>query len=219
MTLLNRRGFAAGSMLLGLGLAGGLTATLAGCNSSATKVETEDMTLGDPKAPITMIEYASVACPHCAAFNNDVWPEFKKKYVDTGKVYYVSREMLTGEPSVAAAGFLIARCAGKDKYFTVTDQIYHSQPEMFADRSVSGARAVLQRIANSAGLSDEQFEKCINDTKALDELNKRNQKYGTRDKIEGTPTFLMNGKQVADGEVTMAQMDAAVAATMADLKK
>jgi protein-disulfide isomerase len=203
MALLNRRGFAAVSMMLAFGLAG--------CNASASKVESEDMTMGNPKAPVTMIEYASVACPHCARFNNDVWPAFKTKYVDTGQVYYISREMLTGQAAVAAAGFLTARCAGKDKYFTVTDQIYHSQAEMFADGTASGARAVLQRIANSAGLSDDQFQKCITDTKALDEINKRSMKYGERDKIDGTPTFVINGKTAASGEVTLAQLEAAVA--------
>lgn len=207
MALLNRRGFAAVSMMLVLGLAG--------CKGAAQKVEAEDMTLGNPNAPVKMIEYASVACPHCAAFNNDVWPEFKKKYVDTGKVFYISREMLTGNRPLAAAGFLVARCAGKDKYFAVTDQIYHSQEEMFADGTLSGARAVLQRIANSAGLSDAEFDKCINDPVALEAINKRNDTYGMRDKIDGTPTFVMNGKQVASGEVTLAQMDAAVAEAMA----
>lgn len=215
MALLNRRGFAAVSMLLAVGLSGGL----AGCGPGASKVEAEDMTLGDPKAPVTLVEYASVACPHCAVFNNDVWPQFKTKYVDTGKVYYISREMLTGQAAVAAAGFLVARCAGKDKYFTVTDQIYHSQAEMFADGTASGARDVLKRIANSAGLSDAEFQKCITDTKALDDINKRSMKYGERDKIDGTPTFIMNGKTVASGEVTMAQMDAAVAEAMAAKKK
>ncbi len=210
MALLNRRGFAAISMILVMGLAG--------CKPGAAKVETDDMTLGDAKAPVTMVEYASVACPHCAVFNNEVWPEFKKKYVDTGKVYYISREMLTGQAAVAAAGFLVARCAGKDKYFIVTDQIYHSQPEMFADGTASGAKAVLQRIANSAGLSDDQFEKCITDTKALSDINKRNETYATRDKIDGTPTFVMNGKTVASGEVTLAQLDAAVAEAIAAKK-
>jgi protein-disulfide isomerase len=217
MGLLNRRNaiIAATAGILAVPAAFGL----AGCKGAAEKVETDDMTLGDPNAPVKMIEYASVACPHCAVFNNEVWPEFKKKYVDTGKVYYISREMLTGQAAVAAAGFLVARCAGKDKYFTVTDQIYRSQPEMFADGTASGARAVLQRIANSAGLSDDQFNKCITDAKALEAINKRNEIYGTRDKIDGTPTFVMNGKTVASGEVTLAQMDAAVAEALAAAKK
>lgn len=217
MGLLNRRNviIAATAGVLAVPAAFGL----AGCKGAAEKVEAEDMTLGDPNAPVKMIEYASVACPHCAAFNNEVWPEFKKKYVDTGKVYYISREMLTGQAQVAAAGFLIARCAGKDKYFIVTDQIYRSQPEMFADGTASGAKAVLQRIANSAGLSDDQFDKCVSDGKALEALNKRNETYATRDHIDGTPTFIMNGKEVASGEVTLAQMDAAVAEAMAAAKK
>lgn len=215
MGLLNRRNFTVAAMAAAMAVP---ALGLAGCKSNAAKVETDDMTLGDPKAPVTVIEYASVACPHCAVFNNDVWPEFKKKYVDTGKVYYISREMLTGQASVAAAGFLIARCAGKDKYFTVTDQIYHSQPEMFADGTASGAKVVLQRIANSAGLSDQQFEACISDSKSLEAINKRNETYATRDKIDGTPTFVMNGKIVATGEVTLAQLDTAVAEAMAAKK-
>ena len=73
-----------------------------------------DMTLGSPKAKVTVIEYASLACSHCAHFNNEVFPEFKAKYIDTGKVRYVYREFYTPPVEVAAAGALIARCAGPD---------------------------------------------------------------------------------------------------------
>ena len=90
-------------------------ASLAGCQKASTGAAADDMTLGNPKAPVTVIEYASVSCPHCAAFNNDVFPTLKAKYIDTGKVFYVAREALTSDPSIAAAGFLTARCAGKQK--------------------------------------------------------------------------------------------------------
>ena len=86
--------------------------------------------MGNPQAKVTVVEYASVACPHCGRFNNEVFPAFKAKYIDTGKVHYVFREMLVGngqEQAFGAAGFLLARCAGQDKYFSVLDAIFHGQ--------------------------------------------------------------------------------------------
>src|SRR5437868_7714464 len=90
----------------------------------------DDMDLGNPQAKVTVIEYASVGCPVCAKWYRDVWPAFKAKYVDHGKVHYVFKEMLVGggaEVAVAANGFLLARCAGKDKYFAVNDAIFRNQ--------------------------------------------------------------------------------------------
>jgi protein-disulfide isomerase len=182
--------------------------SLAACNKGGPQAVTDqDMTMGNPKAKVTLVEYASVACPHCARFNNDVFPAFKKKYIDTGKVYYVARESLTGSAPVAAAGFLLARCAGKDKYFQVTDAIYRAQDQMFTSGDVRGT---LLRIAQSAGLSEDQFNNCITDPKAIKALNDRVEKTNTADKIEGTPTFIVNGKKVADGEVTLQQLSAAI---------
>ena len=126
-------------------------AALAGCQKAADGVTSDDMAMGSPKAKVTVIEYASVACPHCAAFNNDVFPAFKAKYIDTGKVRYIEREALTGDPTIAAAGFLTARCAGKDKYFQVVDAVYHSQGEM---AQTGDPHAVLLQIARSAGMTD-----------------------------------------------------------------
>jgi protein-disulfide isomerase len=189
-----------------------LCLTLAACQKgSSNTVTADDMSLGNPNAKVTVIEYASVSCPHCAKWNEDVWPDFKKKYIDTGRIHYVLREALTGEPSIAAAGFLTARCAGKDKYFQVVDAVYHNLQEM----ETSGQpRPVLERIAQSAGLSEQQFSDCVNDTKAQDALQKRWQTYMDRDKITGTPTFVINGK-THDGEMSLADIDAAIAAAEA----
>ena len=93
-------------------LAGALL--LAAC-SRGPAPSAEDMTMGDPKAPVKMVEYASASCSHCATFNNTVFPEFKTKYIDTGKVHYTLKEFLTPPNERAAAGFLTARCAGKEK--------------------------------------------------------------------------------------------------------
>jgi protein-disulfide isomerase len=190
-----------------------LSLALAACGmfGSKTAVTADDMSLGNPSAKVTVIEYASVACPHCAAFNNTVFPAFKAKYIDTGKIHYVFREMLVGgsdEVTTAAAGFLLARCAGKDKYFSVVDAIFRDQDAMFKSGDVRGT---LLQIGQAAGLSPDQFNTCINDDTALKALNDRVQRYETDDHIDATPTFVINGKKL-EGEQTLATLDAAIAA-------
>ncbi len=199
------------ALMTGLALA----LTLAACQKATTAVTAEDMSLGSPKAPVTVIEYASVSCPHCADWAKEVFPAFKAKYVDTGKVRYVAREALTSDPAIAAAGFLTARCAGKDKYFQVVDAIYRAQQEMFTSGQ---PHAVLLRIAQSAGLTDAQFEACIKDEAALNALNARWEHYVRDDHINATPTFVINGKLYDKGELTMPEMDAAVAEASAGAK-
>ena len=183
---------------------------LAGCSKSggAGSVDTADMTLGDPNAKVKIVEYASLTCSHCGKFNNEVFPEFKKKYIDTGKVHYTFKEFLTAPAEVAAAGFLTARCAGKDKYFNVVDALFHAQEEMFTSGDMRG---VLLRTAQSAGMTEEKFNACITDEAALKALNERVEKAIKVDKITATPSFIVNGKKVKDGEMTMAELDAAVA--------
>lgn len=183
---------------------------LAGCNKAGGgAADASDMTLGDPNAKVKMVEYASLTCSHCGEFNNDVFPEFKKKYIDTGKVHYTFKEFLTPPAEVAAAGFLTARCAGKDKYFGVIDSIFHAQQEMFTSGDVRGT---LLRVAQSAGMTEEQFNKCIADEEALKALDARVQKSARDQKISATPTFVINGETVKEGAMTMAELDAAVAA-------
>lgn len=190
--------------------------TLAACGKpQASSAQADDMTLGSPGAKVTMIEYASVACPHCARFNNEVFPAFKAKYIDTGKVRYVAREALTGDPAIAAAGFLTARCAGPGKYFQVTDAIYRAQEQMFQGGS---PHDILQTIARSAGMPDKAFEDCINDEKALNALNARWERYVKEDKINATPTFVINGKVYDKGEMSLAELDKAVAEAQGQAK-
>jgi protein-disulfide isomerase len=184
---------------------------LAGCSKTGTgnvAPAEGDMSMGRADAPVKMVEYASVTCPHCARFNNDVFPAFKKKYIDTGKVHYTFRELLTPPNEVAAAGFLMARCAGKDRYFAAIDAIFRSQPEM---AKTGDFRGVLLRIGQSMGMTEAQFDACVGDEKALKALNERVEK-ANENKISSTPTFLINGKTVKEGEMTMAELDAAVAA-------
>jgi protein-disulfide isomerase len=195
------------SLIAGLAMA----LTLAACQKSTTAaVTSEDMSMGAANAPVTMIEYASVSCPHCADWNNNVFSAFKAKYIDTGKVRYILREALTSDPAIAAAGFLTARCAGKDKYFQVVDAVYHAQPQLFTGQP----HDVLLNIARSAGLSDAQFEACIKDEAAQNALNTRWDHYMQDDHINATPTFVINGKVYDKGEMSLAELDQAIAEAM-----
>ena len=166
-----------------------------------------EMGMGDAKAKVTVTEYASDTCSHCADFNAKTFPAFKAKYIDTGKVNYVFREFLTPPEQVSAAGFLLARCAGKDKYFQVVDAIFRAQPEMF---STGDAHGVLLRIAQSAGLSETQFNACVQNDASLKALAGRVQAAQDQAHIEATPTFLVNGKSLTPGEKTMADFDTAL---------
>ena len=183
---------------------------LTGCNQggAGASAASGDMTMGDPDAKVKMVEYASASCTHCATFNNEVFPAFKTKYVDTGKVHYTLKEFLTPPNEVAAASFLISRCAGKDKYFTVLDSIYKNQTEMF---TTGDFRGVLLRIAQSSGMTEEQFNACVQDEDALKALDASVTKAIRDDKITATPTFFINGKKIAEGELSLAQIDTAVA--------
>ena len=198
------------SLITRVTLVAALAASLAACGPKGAKVTAEDMSLGNPNAKVTVIEYASVACPHCAKWNEEVFPAFKAKYIDTGKINYVAREALTGEPTLANAGAMLARCAGKDKYFQVTDALYHAQKNIFQTGDIRGE---LLTIAQAAGMSEAQFNSCLSDENAAKSAE-RIEKQMKADKIQGTPTFIVNGKKVGGeegGEATLAQLDAAIA--------
>ncbi len=183
--------------------------SLAGCNNAGGGAAAggDAMTMGKADAPVKVEEYASTTCSHCGRFNSDVFPAFKAKYIDTGKVQYTFHEFLTPPEAVAAAGFLTARCAGKDKYFSVIDALFRSQDEMFRS---GDARGTLLKVAQSVGMTEEQFNKCVSDEAANKALNARieaSQKRG----ISSTPTFFFNGKKSKEGEMTLQELDAAVA--------
>jgi protein-disulfide isomerase len=189
--------------------AAGAALALAGCNKGAGgAASTDAMTLGDPNAKVKFEEFASTTCSHCARFNNDVFPAFKAKYIDTGKVQYTFHEFLTPPEAVAVAGFLTARCAGKDKYFSVIDALFNSQEEMYA---TGDARGTLLKVAQSAGMTEDQFNKCVSDEAANKALADRVQKAQRERNISSTPTFFVNGKKIKEGEMTMEELDAAVA--------
>ena len=187
--------------------------SLAACNKGGGAVSSDDMSLGDPNAKVTVVEYASVACPICAQFNNEVFPAFRKKYIDTNKVHYVFREALTGNPVLAASGFLLARCSGKDNYFKVTDAVMRGQDQLYEPNSENlrpgAARDMLLKIAQEVGMNEDQMTKCLTDASAIKALNDRAEKFAKEDNVSATPTFVINGKQYV-GYKSLDELDAAL---------
>ena len=179
---------------------------LAGAAHAAPAYATGDLALGNPKARIVVDEYASLSCTHCAHFNNEVFPAFKAKYIDTGKVRYVLHEFLTEPANVAAIGFITARCAGPDKYFQVVDSLFRRQAEIFETRQL---RPVLLEVAKTAGLTEAQVTACVADPANGEALEAR-VKAGEARGVDSTPFFFVNGVKV-DG-VTLADLDKAIAA-------
>jgi protein-disulfide isomerase len=150
-----------------------------------------EMAMGDEKAPITVIEYASMTCPHCAHFSEATFPELKKKYIDTGKVRFIFREFPLDQ--LAAAGFILARCAGPDKYFALIETLFAQQKDWVVQRPL----APLTAIAKQAGLSQEAFEACLDNRQMLEGLEKVRNQAAEKFGVNATPTFFVNGKRLS----------------------
>jgi protein-disulfide isomerase len=165
----------------------------------------QDRAMGSAKAPVTMIEYASVTCPYCAAWNSNVFPEFKKKYIDTGKVRYVFRETLIHD-EVDVVGFRVARCASPDKYFQVIDAMMRGLPQM----KTEPPRTVFLAAAKSAGMSEADVDRCLADKPAMQQAFLRQDKEAKEFDIEGTPTFIVDGKKAEEGDASLAELSAVI---------
>ena len=147
-----------------------------------------EMGLGDPKAPNTVIEYASMTCPHCERFHRDVYPEFKKKYVDTGKAYFIFREYPL-DP-LATSAIMLARCGPKDRYFPMVDLLFDHQADW---AYVQDPKAALINLVKQAGITEADFNTCLTNQSVLDGVNwvknRATEKFG----VDSTPTFFFNG--------------------------
>ncbi len=194
-------------------VAGGLALLIAACdgaNSSETETasgtETAsmekagegalgDMAMGDADAPVTVVEYASVTCPHCATFHQEIFPEIKANYIETGKVRFIFREFPTAPANLSVAGSMLARCAaekrGDDAYFVILGALFQSQRTWIYGES---PRDELLKIASQAGMSSEDFDACVKRQDLLDlineNINEGSEKYG----INSTPSFVVEGQ-------------------------
>ncbi len=166
-----------------------------------------DYVIGDPHAKVTVIEYGSVSCPHCAHFAADVFPAFKTKWVDTGKVRYVFRETpIHGDIDVAA--FMVAHCAGAQNYWAAVDSLFKGQDALFKSHDV---KAWLLATGAQFGMDETKVQACVEDQGVGEALTKHMQAENAEYKINQTPTLVVNGEKMK-GDPTLANLDAAIVA-------
>jgi protein-disulfide isomerase len=206
--MITRREFAMSSaavLVLGaLGPLGGsaLAQTISGLELMA-KGALDDISMGSETAPVTIIEYASMTCPHCAAFEAQVFPKLKEKYIDTGKVRFILREFpLDG---LAAAAFMLARCAGPDKYYPMVETLFAQQ----AKWAVRNPLEPLLAIAKQAGFTQQSFEACINNKDQLNKVQQVRDRASQKFKVKATPTFFING-ELHEGGMSIEDLDKAI---------
>ena len=208
--IITRRAFTAFLSLTGLAAIAGFSplrfisqAMAQSAADVAKPVSLPDMALGPADAKCTIVEFASMTCPHCAAFNADVFPKLKAEFIDTGKIRYIFREFPLDIK--AAAGSMLSRCIAKDdagKYFAVTDMLFKQQ----GDWVMKNTTETLTRIGKQAGLTQQQVEDCLKDQALLDKIA-ADQKYASEVlKVNSTPTFFING-EVIKGEASFDEFE------------
>ena len=163
-----------------------------------------DVVEGQANAPVTVVEYASMTCSHCAAFATKVYPTLKSKYIDTGKAKLILREFPL-DP-LATAGFMLARCSG-DKREAMIELLFAQQKNWaFVDKPLDG----LLNVVKQTGMTQETFERCLKDQALYDKINMVRDRGAEKFGVNATPTFFINGKRVS-GEMTVEQLDKEIA--------
>lgn len=210
--VLTRRSFAAGATALALAgslaVAGAAPAAAQGAGPTVDQLMAPgalpDLWIGKADAPVTIIEYASMTCSHCATFHTVTFPELKKKYLDSGKARFVLREFPL-DP-LAAAAFMLARCSGDEKREAVVSLLFAQQRGwIMAEKPVDALAGLMKQT----GMSQDKFDACLKDRDLYGNVNKVRERASKDFGIDSTPTFFINGKKF-NGDMTPAQMDKAL---------
>ena len=204
MMFLNRRVFLAAAFLWALAVGGGAAMAQDVDQAELTRPgQLGEKVLGPVDAKVTVVEYASLSCPHCAHFDATVFDDFKTKYVDSGKVRYIFREFPLNAPAYAAA--MVARCAPADKYFDIVHAFFRTQEKWLEG---SDLKAGILEIAKGFGFNDQSFDACLKNQalfEGIDAVQKRGSGFGVR----ATPTFFINGKKY-EGALTLDEVQKAI---------
>ncbi len=181
----------------------------------------EDMAMGSPSAPVTVIEYSAPTCPPCTRFHVESFAQFKARWIDTGKVRYVLREAPV-HPNLDPVAFLVARCAGEGRYFKVVDDVMRAQPEYLDETQVSEVLrkfdVVLLREMQAIGMSEAEAQACIGDAKAVQAMNARVLRETKQYAVDKAPTFVVGGVKLAaqaGKPIDPAVLDAAIQSALA----
>jgi protein-disulfide isomerase len=172
------------------GAAAATLATTAGLPAMAQDIEVTEMVMGDADAPVEVIEYASLTCPHCARFHTDVFPQLRANYIDTGKIRFVFREVYFDR--FGLWGGMLARC-DESRYFGVVDLLLKQQADWSRAGDPAAIVQAMRRVGAQAGLSQEQMEQCLSDGDTAQALVDEYQRNAERDNVRGTPSFIING--------------------------
>ena len=159
-----------------------------------------EMALGADNAPVTIIEYASMTCPHCARFHEQTLPKLKERYIDTGKVRFIFREFPFD--ALGAGAFMLARCADKERYFPIVDLLFSTQSQW----AVNNPLQPLFNVAKQAGYTQDTFTACLKNQQVLDGIQKVRDRAASRLGVNSTPTFFINGKRLV-GALTIEEIE------------
>ena len=192
------------------------TATITG-NATATAGRTAyetvgDHALGSADAPITIVEYASLTCPHCATWSLGVFPKLQEKYISTGKVRYVFRPFPTPPVDLANAGHLLAACAPEEKYFDLLHVQFNRQTQIRQSADIKGE---FLKLAKSAGMNEAAFDACMVNQRELDLLQSAIV-AGSNTGVTGTPTFFINGKKTPKDTFTFESFEKLIAEALGE---
>lgn len=205
---MQRRTLIAGLGLVAAAGAGGWIATrkpepgatsLAAAEAQRGPVDTslvQEMTLGNPDAAVTVVEYASFTCPHCANFHASAFGQLKANYIDTGRINFIYREVYFDRFGLWAG--LLARCGGGSRYFGIAELLYAKQRDWTAGGDPAQVAANLRTIGRTAGLSDAELDSCLADNELARALVAVYQENAARDGINSTPSFLIDGEKYSN---------------------
>jgi protein-disulfide isomerase len=202
---MNRRSVIFSAAALALAAGAGLTITVGGpppvgaAFAQEEPVDTSrvlEMSMGNPDAKVTVIEYASFTCPHCRSFHEGPFKQLKADYIDTGRIHFIYREVYFDRLGLWAG--LIARCAGPERYFGMAEMIYATQAEWIGDGEPTTVAENLRRMGRTAGLTDEQVDACLQDGEMARAMVAVYQQNAEADGIDSTPSFVINGEKYSN---------------------
>jgi len=182
--------------------------TISTATEAAAAFDVVEMTLGNPDAPVQVVEYASYTCPHCANFHSGPYQQIKADYIDTGMIGFTYREVYFDQPGLWAS--MMARCGGEMRFFGISNLLYENQQIWARAGDGAAIAAALRNIGKVAGLSDADLDQCMADAEQAEELMAWYRTNAERDGVNATPSFLINGEMVSNREFQSA-LEAAVA--------
>lgn len=176
--------------------AASLTLAALALPAAAQEAEIEEMALGAADAPVTVIEYASFTCPHCRTFHETTFELLKQNYIDPGRIHFIYREVYFDRFGLWAA--MLARCAGPERYFGMTELLYETQQEWTAGGDPAAVAENLRKLGRTAGLSDEEVNACLQDGDKARAMVALYQQNAEADDISSTPSFVINGEKYSN---------------------